>query len=93
LHPFALALLAIVTVVAAIPACSFVYFELHPVHLPPWKSPEISLLAWLFLIGPVCMLLGYLAFRPKQKQADDVGLWEQERLDGPVTLLLQTLLT
>ena len=67
LHPFAFTLLAIVTAVAAIPAASFIYFEFRPVHLPPWKSPEIALLAWFFFIGPICMLLGFLAFRREPK--------------------------
>jgi hypothetical protein len=67
LHPFALTLLTIVTVVAVVPACSYVYFEFHPVHLPPWESPEVRLLGWMFLLGPLCMLLGLLAFRKEPR--------------------------
>jgi hypothetical protein len=67
LHPFALFFLAIVSVLAAVPAGSYVYFEFHPIHLPPWQSPEIRLLSWFFFLGPVGMLLGVLAFRNEPK--------------------------
>jgi hypothetical protein len=67
LHPFALVLLAFVTAFAVVPACSFVYFRLSPVHLPPWQNPEVALLGWFFLLGPFCMVLGFLAFRKEPK--------------------------
>jgi hypothetical protein len=43
------------------------YFEFHPVYLPPWESPEIRLLGWFFLLGPACMSLGFLAFRKEPR--------------------------
>ena len=67
LHPFAFTLLAIVTAFAAVPAGSFIYFRLRPVHLPPWQNPEVAFLAWFFLFGPFCMILGFLAFRKEPK--------------------------
>jgi len=67
MHAFASILLGIVTLATAVPAGSFIYFEFHPVHLPPWKSPEIALLAKLVVIGPGCMLLAGLAFRREPK--------------------------
>jgi len=67
LHPFAFTLLAVVTAFAAVPAGSFIYFRLRPVHLPPWQNPEVSFLAWFFLVGPFCVVLGFLAFRREPK--------------------------
>jgi len=67
LHPFASTLLAVVTVCAAIPDGAFIYFRLRPVHLPPWQNPEVAFLAWFLLLGPLCMVLGFLAFRKEPK--------------------------
>ena len=68
LHPFAFALLAIVTAGAAVPASSFIYFdELKPVHLPPWQDPLVLLYGWFCLFGPFCVILGFLAFRNEPK--------------------------
>ena len=67
LHPFALLLLAVLTVFAAVPAASFIYFRLRPVHLPPWQNPGVLFLAWFFILGPFCMVLGFLAFRKEPK--------------------------
>lgn len=67
LHPFAFTLLAIVTALAALPAGSFIYFELRPIHLPPWQSPEVALLGWFSLLGPFCIVLGFLAFRQEPR--------------------------
>lgn len=67
LHPFAFTLLAVITALAAVPAGSFIYFRLRPVHLPPWQNPEVIVLAWLFLLGPFSMVLGFLALRNEPK--------------------------
>jgi hypothetical protein len=67
LHPFALTLLAAVTGLAAIAAASFVYFDFRPVHLPPWQSPEVMLFGWLFILGPACMAVGFLALGKQPK--------------------------
>jgi hypothetical protein len=67
LHSFSLTLLAVITALTAVPAGSFIYFRLRPVHLPPWQNPEVTLLAWFFLLGPFCMVLGFLAFRNEPK--------------------------
>lgn len=67
LHPFAFTLLAVMTVIAAVPAVAFIYFALRPVHLPPWKEPQIALLGWFCLLGPFCIVLGFLAFRNKPR--------------------------
>lgn len=43
LHPFAFTLLVVITALAAVPAGSFIYFRLRPVHhLPPWQNPEVA---------------------------------------------------
>jgi hypothetical protein len=67
LHPFAFTLLAVITAFAAVPAGSFIYFRMRPVHLPPWQNPEVTFLAWFFLLGPFCVVLGFLAFRNEPK--------------------------
>src|SRR5439155_26215366 len=43
LHFFAFTLLAFVTALSIVAAGSFVYFELRPENLPPWKSTEVML--------------------------------------------------
>jgi hypothetical protein len=63
----AFTLLAVVTAFATVPAGSFIYFQLRPVHLPPWQSPEVALFGWFFLLGPFCMVLVFLAFRKEPK--------------------------
>jgi hypothetical protein len=67
LHPFASTLLAVITAFAAVPSGSFIYFRLRPVHLPPWQNPEVTFVAWFFLLGPFCMVFGLLAFRNEPK--------------------------
>jgi len=67
LHPFALTLLAVITALAAVPAGSFIYFRLRPVHLPPWQNPEVTFLAWFFLLGLFCLVCSFLAFRMEPK--------------------------
>ena len=52
-HLFALTLLAVITAIAAVPATAFVYYLLRPVNLPPWQDPQVFLIAWLFLLGPL----------------------------------------
>jgi len=60
LHPFAFTLLAIVTALATIAAASFVYFELRPVHLPPWQSPKSLCLAGSSYSAQRAWLLAFL---------------------------------
>lgn len=68
LHPFAFTLLVVITALAAVPAGSFIYFRLRPVHhLPPWQNPEVAFLGWFFLLGPFCVVFGFLAFRNEPK--------------------------
>lgn len=67
LHPFALMLLAVVTLFATVVAGVFIYFEVRPVHIPPWESPEVAIFAWLFLLGLFCIVLSFLAFRLEPK--------------------------
>jgi hypothetical protein len=62
-----LTLLTVITAFAAVAAGSFIYFRLRPVHVPPWQNPEVTFLAWFFLLGPGCMVLGFLAFRKEPK--------------------------
>ena len=67
LHPFALSLLAIVTVFVAVEAGAFIFFGLRPVHLPPWESPEVAFFGRFFLLGLFCTALSFLAFRMEPK--------------------------
>jgi|SRR5579864_6546665 len=67
LHPFALTLLSVITAISAVPAGAFVYYALRPVHLAPWKDPQVLLIGWLFLLGPFCIILSFLAFRKEPK--------------------------
>jgi hypothetical protein len=67
LHPFAFTLLSVITAIAAVPAGAFVYYALRPVHLPPWRDPQVLLIGPLFLLGPFCIILSFLAFRKEPK--------------------------
>lgn len=67
LHPFAVALLSVVTAFAAVEAGAFIYFDLKPAHLPPWESPEVAFFAWFFLFSLLCGVLSFLAFRMEPK--------------------------
>ena len=67
LHPFALTLLSFVTAFAAVEAGAFIYFDLKPVHLPPWESPEVAFFSWFFLSSLSCVALSFLAFRREPK--------------------------
>jgi hypothetical protein len=67
LHPFAFTLLSVIPAIAAVPAGAFVYYALRPVHLPPWKDPQVLLIGWLFLLGPFCIIRSFLAFRKEPK--------------------------
>jgi hypothetical protein len=67
LHPFAFALLAVITVFSIIPASAFIYFDWNPIYRPPWKDPLVLLYAWFCLLGPFSMILGFLAFRNEPK--------------------------
>jgi hypothetical protein len=63
LHPFAVSLLAVVTVFVAVEAGAFIFFESRPINLPPWESPEVPFFARFFLIGLFFIALSFLAFR------------------------------
>jgi len=67
LHAFAFTLLSVITAIAAVPAGAFVYYSLRPVDLPPWKDPEVLLISRLFLLGPFCIILSFLALRMEPK--------------------------
>jgi hypothetical protein len=67
LHPFAFTLLSVITAIAVVPAGAFVYYALRPVHPPPWEDPQVLLIGWLFLLGPFCIILSFLAFRKEPK--------------------------
>lgn len=64
LHPPSLIALLVLTANAALAAGAFAYYKLRPApSLPPWQDPEILTFAWLFLLAPVGIVFGFLAFR------------------------------
>ena len=42
-------------------AGSFLYFELRPENLPPWKSTEVTLFGWFLILGPASVLVSFLS--------------------------------
>jgi hypothetical protein len=54
--------LAIVTLLAALSAGTFVYFAFKPSPLPPWQSPEVANFGLLLLFSPIGIVFGLLLF-------------------------------
>jgi hypothetical protein len=79
LHPFAFTLLTVVSMLAAVPACAFIYFNWNYVYRPPWEDPIVLLHGWFCLLGPFSMVLGFLAFRNEPKWLfwvlEPVSIW------------------
>jgi hypothetical protein len=56
------AALAIVTALSAFAAGTDLYFAFRPSYLPPWQSPEVLLKGSLFLLAPIGMVSGFVAW-------------------------------
>lgn len=61
LHPLAYVPFVFVTLLALFAAGTFIYFEIRPVHLPPWESAEVITFGSFLLLGPASVLVSLLA--------------------------------